>query len=216
MQQVDSTWRHSSYITTLNTVLATSLEIDQAAQVKASHAMEWPDSGATVEISRSPMMNPSPTSLHSTAIDEPSTPASTATYSTPSVWSSPTEGRESTLTSPATVWTDSSFSSSSQVSPVHEGKWLQCDECDKKFTGSSSDTSLKRHKKSTKAHNNVPKHECHVPGCGVKVRRSDNLKTHLQSVHGFSISKSPQQAELKRRRDDQDEPGRETPMVRNS
>ena len=201
MQLDHPTWRHPTYVLTLEALLLTSWDIDQTLQTQSDHVARWPGSDVVAEIRRSQNVDCYPISTNLPKVEEESTSASSATHSASSHWSSQSEDYETAHTSPATVRSDVSLAPSPPVSPNRDYGTLRCDlgdPCDAIFTGDSSATNLKRHKKYATIHHK-PSQRCPIPGCDKKVSRPDNLGTHLQVVH--SLIKLPPERKTRRRRE---------------
>ena len=151
----------------------------------------------------------SPISVETEATDDtapstsPSTLESALGFTSPSTVGSTTSGLSPSTDSPNSYGTSPTTASPTSPNPQNiTASVLRCPECFRTFKGTSGPTNLQRHLKHSNAHGIVQKSSCHVAGCGKTFTRTDNMHTHIRTVHNESpIIPMQQRGGMKRRRE---------------
>ena len=201
MHEAGPNWRDGYFATVLDMVLASALEMDNRqppAQIDS-----YPDRKSDINA----MRHTEQISVDGISI-VPSSETQTSIVSSPSTLTSPTftngsspATQSSAVTSPETLFSGPSPSSSSDVS--------HCPHCPATFTGTPRNRSsnLRRHIRTTRDHGKIVGLLCSVPGCNTVFSRTDNLATHMRTVHADDTSATLRRQGARKRRRDSDDAG---------
>ncbi|KAL2039521.1 hypothetical protein N7G274_007793 [Stereocaulon virgatum] len=183
---LEAAWRDHYYIADLHEILAISLELDKYRSIDAS-TNRWPDTSVLAVIRSDPTLLKSspPASSNSCGSSTDSSPTSLASLD--STMSLSGETLASSLISP-TALSQNSLSPTSPTFPMPNAEIASCQLCDAKFRGTPQHrkSNLQRHMRTSKIHSGYAGFKCPEPGCSSRLRRTDNLGKHLQTIHGLS------------------------------
>lgn len=199
-------WRDIYFATALDGISAISENNgkDQIQEPNADH--HSPNDGvlslgSPFEATTDPPSSSQSTDAENASMSSPSTQAISPSLQSP--W---TESQNIDASPPTTVQSDSSSSPSTLGSPNLYTQEVRCYKCGKRFTGSSRGTNLRRHLLTAKVHHETAQFFCREQDCGASFSRRDNLKAHLQLVHGQASSpRLKRRAAIKRLREPDDE-----------
>ncbi|KAL2041813.1 hypothetical protein N7G274_005597 [Stereocaulon virgatum] len=197
MRLPNPSWRNRYYIAALDKVLAVSVEITNRRTLEARANR---DSGVSVLAVVRPMLSSCSSPISTSSIE-----SRTFVNGSPSTVRSRSSQRSFLMDnyeSPTTAPTSDSIGSPTSPSLTSVAAVvLSCPSCPAVFRGTSANTNLKRHLKTTRAHGHTAIYNCRNEGCDGSFSRSDNLTAHIREDHGGPASvPSKRQGQRKRRR----------------
>ena len=178
MHEAGPNWRNRCYATDIDVVIASLVEIDNRQHIDHIQTRRRRHTNFNAMATNMQTLPENPSTPLSIERQTPiGTPLSLVTSPTYAGEYSP-EFQSSSIRSP-----ESSFSA--PTSSSSGTNITRCSICGAVFTGSKRDrdSNLRRHKRTTAGHGNTVGLHCTVPGCSAILSRSDNLGTHMRTVH---------------------------------